>query len=85
MPEIHHLDHTAFSAYAIVDEIRIAPQASDILALTIGRSQFREFRKQVGAFEQTHCKCLGSRRFVGCDVPTMSSNRAIAVGAKITL
>src|SRR2546427_13262966 len=30
MPEIHHLDQTVFGAYAIVDEIRIAPQASDI-------------------------------------------------------
>jgi hypothetical protein len=38
MPEIHHFDQTVFAAYAIVDEIRIAPQASDVLALTIGRS-----------------------------------------------
>src|SRR5207237_1465918 len=69
MPEIHHFNQTVFAAYAIVDEIRIVPQASDILAFTIGRSQFWELRKQFCAFEQTHCKNLGSLRVVGCDVP----------------
>ena len=69
MPKIHHFDQTVFAVHAIVDKIGIAPQAPDILALTVGRSSFGEFRKQLGAVEQMHCKGAGSCGVVGGDVP----------------
>src|SRR5437016_13731234 len=50
------------------------PEAAKIFAMRLLEradllSEFPELGTQVGAFEQTHCKNLGSLRVVGCDVP----------------
>src|SRR5438105_12512220 len=68
MPEFHDFDGTFVQLHSIVNEVRIAAKASNVLTLSVRGSELREVSEQLRALDQVERKCCRGGRIVRCDV-----------------